>query len=184
MPKDKSKDKAKGTTTTSNATLTRKTLIDLLNEDLSREYQGDHRLRQLLPGPQRRPVYEHRWRTRGSCEGRASPRTRSRQPYRLPRWHAFRHSETRQDLREGYRHAKLRPRQRERGPSANTAAASSSATSSMSSLSANRYARFSCRSRTTSSPWPPHSASTRPTLASPTDLASTGKPKRRHWTAL
>ena len=40
MSKDKSKSKAKNTAAASNATLTRKTLIDLLNKDLSREYQA------------------------------------------------------------------------------------------------------------------------------------------------
>ena len=46
--------------TASKAPLTREKLIDLLNEDLSREYPGHHRLRQLLAGPQRRRLHEHR----------------------------------------------------------------------------------------------------------------------------
>jgi type II secretory pathway component PulC len=40
MSKDKSKDKAKNKTSAPQTTLTRKNLIDLLNEDLSREYQA------------------------------------------------------------------------------------------------------------------------------------------------
>ena len=57
--------------------LTREKLIDLLNEDLSREYPGHHRLRQLLPGPQGRAVHEHRRRARRPRHRRARARPRS-----------------------------------------------------------------------------------------------------------
>ncbi len=49
---------------------------------------GHHRLRQLLPGPQRSGVHEHRRRARRPRHRRAGPRHHPLQPDRLPRWHA------------------------------------------------------------------------------------------------
>ena len=50
--------------------ITRQELIKHLNEDLAREYPGDHRVCRLLAGAQGRQ-YEHRVGARGPCEGGA-----------------------------------------------------------------------------------------------------------------
>jgi hypothetical protein len=77
--------------------ITRKQLIEGLNEDLSREYQAIIsyvNYSQVLKGA----VYEYRGRIGRSCEGRTLARAKDIQSCRLSWRHAIRYAEAREDL--------------------------------------------------------------------------------------
>ena len=104
----------KPTDASSSSSVTREELIDLLNEDLAREYQAIIAYvvySQVLKGAEYMNIAAELEVAR---RRRARPRSPPGQPDRLSRRHARHRPQAREDLIQGQRHAPLRSRQRER----------------------------------------------------------------------
>ena len=135
--------------------LSRKQLIDLLNEDLAREYQAIIAYvvySQVLKGAQYMNIAG---RARGARQGRARSCADDRQADRLPGWNAGRDAQAGQDLGQGGRHAPLRPGQRKRDDPQLPRCACASARRWASMPSPSRSARSWSRSKSTRSTWRP-----------------------------
>src|SRR6516225_11236995 len=93
--------------------ITREQLAQLLNEDLSREYQAIIAYVVYSQVPERRRVYEHRRAARAARASGARACADHLAADRLSRRDAERDSEAGQDPAQGAAHAEVRPRQRE-----------------------------------------------------------------------
>ena len=135
--------------------LSRKELIDLLNEDLAREYQAIIAYvvySQVLKGAQYMNIA-------GELELHAKEELAhaliDRQADRLPGWHAGGDAQAGQDLGQGRRHAPLRPGQRERDDPKLPRFACASARRWASMPSPSRSGRSWSRNKSTRSTWRP-----------------------------